>query len=185
MATHIMRVIKRKRRGKQYYYLQHSFRDKDGVKTAEIYVGKNIPDNIISIKKGFIGRITKETSSESLGRIKAGFKREWQQYPESVKEKIKGQLAEIFTYNTNAIEGSTITLEETRGIIEHGIAPNKPLRDIKETEAHAAVFLNMLEKKEKLDIHLIMDWHNNLFKDTKKDIAGRFREHLTLQTGRM
>ncbi len=178
MVIDIMRVIKRKIGRNSYNYLQHSFRDKGRVKTAEIYLGKAIPEDIDIIKKEFSDRIIKETLSESLDVVRVGFKKEWLHYPESVREKIKEQLAEVFTYNTNAIEGSTITLEETREIIEHNIAPNKPLRDIKETEAHAAEFLRMLEKKEKPDISLILRWHNRLFGDTKKDIAGMFREHL-------
>lgn len=32
-----------------------------------------------------------------------------------------------FTYNTNAIEGSILSLDETRELIEHKISSNKPL----------------------------------------------------------
>ena len=40
-----------------------------------------------------------------------------------------------FTFNTNAIEGSTITLKETAHILEDNIAPEgKDLREIHETE---------------------------------------------------
>ena len=58
------------------------------------------------------------------------------------------ELAIAFTYNTNAIEGSTITLEEARLILEDKVAPCKPIRYIRETEAHAAVFLQMLQTKK-------------------------------------
>jgi Fic family protein len=95
-----------------------------------------------------------------------------------MKEKIKEQIAVSFTYNTNAIEGSTITLNETREILEHGIAPNKPLRDIKEAEAHAKIFLRMLEQKGKISRELILLWHKELFNDTKQDISGTFRKYL-------
>jgi len=46
--------------------------------------------------------------------IKKNFQAEWKKIPESVKEKEKEEIAIAFTYNTNAIEGSTITLEEAR-----------------------------------------------------------------------
>src|SRR3989344_551069 len=52
-------------------------------------------------------------------------------------------------------------------IIKNKIAPQKPLRDIKETEAHAKLFLEILEKKEKVTNKLILDWHLKLFKETK------------------
>ena len=80
--------------------------------------------------------------------------------------------------NTNAIEGSKITLEETREIIEDKISPNKPLRDVNETEQHAKVFLNMLDKKEKITKDLLLNWHSRIFGESKDDIAGKFRNHL-------
>src|SRR4030042_1168950 len=72
---------------------------------------------------------------------------------------IEKELEEIsiaFTYNTNAIEGSTITLEETREIIQENLAPNKPIRDIKETENHSKIFLQMLKDKKKVTKELLL-----------------------------
>lgn len=169
-----MRVIKRKK----YYYLQHSFRKKNKVVTKEKYLGKTIPINLEEIKKNFLEECNKISLFTLLKKIKKGFQKEWQKYPESIKEKEKEQIAIAFTYNTSAIEGSTITLEETRELVEHKIAPNKPLKDIKETENHVKIFLEMLRKKEKFDIQLILKWHKNLFRDTKQDIAGKFRDYL-------
>ena len=169
-----MRIIKRK----NYYYLQHSFRKEKKVITKEKYLGKNIPENIEEIKENFLEEIKKINLYSILKKIKENFNKEWQKYPESMKEKVKEQLSIAFTYNSNAIEGSKITLEETRGIVEDKIAPNKPLRDIKETEAHVKVFLEMLERKEKLNIQLILKWHKELFNETKPDIVGKFRDYL-------
>ena len=107
-----------------------------------------MPGNIESIKKSFLEECSKNNLLKLFEKIKSEFQKEWIKYPETMKEKVKEQIAIAFTYNTNAIEGSKITLEETREIVEHNIAPNKPLRDIKETEAHVSVFLDMLEKKE-------------------------------------
>ncbi|MBI2632561.1 Fic family protein, partial [Candidatus Pacearchaeota archaeon] len=56
--------------------------------------------------------------------------------------------------------------------------PNKPLRDIRETEAHSKVFLHMLEKKDKITDELILNWHKNIFGETKSDIAGKYRDYL-------
>lgn len=169
-----MRIIKRK---KEYFYLQHSFRLNGKVMTREKYLGKQIPQNIEEMKKEFIKKCCNNDSAEKFEKIKQGFQQEWKKYPESYKDKLKEQIAIAFTYNTNAIEGSTITLDETRELIEHGIAPNKPLRDVKETEAHAKVFLAMLDKKEELSLNLILKWHREIFKETKLDIAGRIRDY--------
>ena len=172
-----MRIIKRKKGNEEYFYLQHSFRKKGRIITKERYLGKEIPKNLEEIK----GDLAKEQKTElfsKLERIKQDFQSEWKNIPESVKAKEKEEISIAFTYNTNAIEGSTITLEETREIIHDKIAPNKPLRDIRETEAHSKVFLKMLDKKEKLTASLLMQWHKEIFKDTKQDIAGRYRDYL-------
>lgn len=169
-----MRVIKRK----NYYYLQHSFRKGAKVITREKYLGKKLPAEVEEIKDRFLKECNKINLFVLLKKIKTGFQKEWKTYPSSVKEKVKNQIAIAFTYNTNAIEGSTITLEETREIIEHQIAPNKPLKDIKETENHVKIFLEMLKKKEELTFKTILKWHNDLFKDTKKDIAGKLRDYI-------
>ncbi len=169
-----MKIIKKK----NYYYLKHSFRKEGKVITKEEYLGKKIPDNIEDIKTEFLENIKKIGLYNQLEKIKAEFQKEWNKYPESIKEKLKEQIAIAFTYNTNAIEGSKITLEETREIVEDKISPNKPLRDIKETEAHTKVFLEMIEKKEKLGSKLLLKWHKELFSGTKQDIAGKYRDYL-------
>lgn len=173
-----MRLIKREKGNNEYYYLQHSFRKNNKVITREKYLGKTIPSNIDEIKRQFIEGCYKERLHRLFKAVQKNFQKEWKNYPESIKEKIKEQIAVAFTYNTNAIEGSTITLDETRELVEHKIAPHKPMRDVKETENHARIFLEMIKQKEKLSIPLILKWHEQIFQETKSDIAGKFRDYL-------
>ena len=172
-----MHILKRKKGNKEYFYLQHSFRKNGKVITKEIYLGKKIPKNIEEIKKRLQENNKKELYNK-LENIKANFQKELIKLPEIIKEKEKEEISIAFTYNTNAIEGSTITLPETRQIIKDNIAPNRDLRDIKETEAHSKIFLKMLNKKEEITVNLLLNWHKDIFGDTKEDIAGRFREYL-------
>ena len=116
-----------------------------------------------------------------LEAIKKNFQLKWKRIPESAREKELEEISIAFTYNTNAIEGSTITLEEVREIIHDKISPNKPLRDVRETEAHSKVFLQMLKKNEKITKKLLLEWHKNIFGETKPDIAGKFRENKTFK----
>ncbi len=171
-----MRIIQRRKGNKSYYYLQYSYRKDGKVKTKENYLGSAIPKNIEDIKKELKKDSFKHVSKKFL-EIKKHFQKEWTVLPPSIKEKEKQAIAVAFTYNTNAIEGSTITLEETREILEDHIAPNKSLRDIKETEAHAKVFLKMLGKKERITKELLLAWHQEIFEETKPDIAGRLRDY--------
>ena len=168
-----MRIIKKKKGRGEYFYLKRSFRKGNKVLTKEKYLGKKIPENIEEIKKEFQKDLYKK-----LENIKNNFQKEWKKLPETVKEKEKQEISIAFTYNTNAIEGSTITLEEAREIIHDKISPNKPLRDVKETELHSKVFLDMLDKKEEISNKLLLRWHGEIFSETKQDIAGKYRDYL-------
>ena len=172
-----MRIIKRKKGKIKYFYLQHSFRKDGKVITKELYLGKKVPDNIEEIKAKLMLEV-KEALSEKLEKIKNRFQKEWERYPESAKERELQEIAIAFTYNTNAIEGSTITLEEARLILEDKVAPSKPLKDIRETESHAKIFLGMLKDSEKTSETLLLKWHRGIFENTKPDIAGRFRDYM-------
>ena len=138
-----MRVIRRRKGKAEYFYLQHSFRKEGKVVTRELYLGREIPSNVEELK-GRLGQQAREVLDEKLKKMQGNFQKEWKRIPQSAKEKELREIAIAFTYNTNAIEGSTVTLEEVRLILEDKVAPNKPLRDIRETESHAAVFLQML-----------------------------------------
>jgi len=172
-----MRIIKRKKGGKEYFYLQHSFRKDGKVTTRELYLGKQIPDNIKELKAKLAFE-AKDALSRKLETIRSRFQEEWARYPASAREKELQEIAIAFTYNTNAIEGSTITLEETRQILEDRVAPSKPLRDIRETESHAKVFLAMLKTEEHVSEELLLKWHREIFAETKPDIAGKLRDYM-------
>lgn len=172
-----MRIVKRKSGNKEYYYLQHSLRKNGKVITKEKYLGDKMPNDIDKIKREFKKDIQKDINHK-LEAIKRNFQKEWGKIPESARKKELEEISIAFTYNTNAIEGSTITLEEAREIIHDKVAPNKSLRDVRETEAHSEVFLKMLNKKEEITNKLLLEWHREIFGMTKSDIAGMFRDYL-------
>ncbi|MEK6907003.1 MAG: Fic family protein [Nanoarchaeota archaeon] len=172
-----MRIIKRKKGNGYYFYLQHSFRDDNKVISKEVYLGKKIPKNIEQIKQK-LQQENKKDIYKKLEKIKKNFQKEWQKIPKIIEEKELQEIAIAFTYNTNAIEGSTITLSDTINIIKNNVAPNKNLNDIKETEAHYKLFLDMLNKKEKITNELLLRWHNEIFGETKNEIAGKYRTYL-------
>jgi Fic family protein len=172
-----MIVRERIKGSKKYYYLENSFRNNGKSLKKEKYLGTSIPKDIDKIKNEFLKELSRDLL-DKFDKIRTDFVNEWKRIPESAKEKQKQEISIAFTYNTNAIEGSTITLEETRGIIHDKIAPNKSLRDIRETEAHSRVFLQMLDKKQEISGKLILEWHKDIFGEVKEDIAGKFRDYL-------
>ncbi len=172
-----MRIVSKKKGDRRYFYLKHSFRKGKKVFTKEKYLGSEIPKDIEHIKNNFKKEI-KLDLNKKLESIKNNFQAEWKRIPESARRKELEEIAIAFTYNTNAIEGSTITLEEVREIMHDKISPNKPIRDVKEAEAHSEVFLEMLEKEKKITNDLILEWHKEIFGETKVDIAGKYRDYL-------
>ena len=169
------------RGNKRYYYLEHSIRRGKKVVKKEKYLGTKLPKNLEDLKQEFLQEIQKELY-EKLEKIKENFQKQWKELPESAKKKELEEISINFTYNTNAIEGSTITEHEAREIITHGLSVNKPLRDVKETEAHSNVFLGILKKKEKITNKLLLQWHQEIFGETKSDISGEFR-HYNVRVG--
>ncbi len=172
-----MKITTKRKGNKKYFYLKHSFRKGKKIITKEKYLGTEIPENIDEVTSQFKQEF-QDDISKKLEAIKNNFQLEWKKTPESARNKELEEISIAFTYNTNAIEGSTITLEETREIIHDKISPNKPLRDVKETEAHSRVFLNMLNKKEEISNDLLLRWHKEIFGETKPDIAGKYRDYL-------
>ncbi|MBI2659379.1 Fic family protein [Candidatus Woesearchaeota archaeon] len=168
-----MKVMKHK----DYYYLAHSFRADGKVVHREKYLGKEIPKNLEEIRKEFL-RECMQGTFKKLNAIRKNFRIEWKKYPGSVKKEILIDLSVSFTYNTNAIEGSTITLHETEDIIKRKISPNKPLRDVQETINHSKTFFKAINEKYELSADMLLKWHKEIFSDTKQDIAGRFRDYL-------
>lgn len=163
---------------KEYFYLEHSFRKGSKVIKKELYLGSKIPSNLKEIKAQFQAKILQEQFYDKFELIKKNFSTEFQALPPSAKEKDLNYFMIKFTYDTNRIEGSTITLKETAKILEQGITPiNKPLHDIKETEAHRKVFFEMINCSKDLSLQLILKWHKLLLNSTQPDIAGRIRTH--------
>jgi len=92
------------------------------------------------------------------------------------KKQDEQEFAVTFTYDSQAIEGSTITLEETANILIERKIPTWRNRDfIIETERHHGVFLDILLQKEDISYSTIMKWHWDQFNETKPQIAGAIR----------
>lgn len=170
-----MKTIKKK----GYYYLRHSYKINEKVKVKDKYLGKDIPDNLEEIGEILQNEALGESLFKKFDQIKSNYQKNWKKLPLSVKRNVNEELTVRFTYNTNAIEGSTLTLDETKELIEKRIAPNKSLDDTQESIRHANVFSEIMGGKCKdISIDRIKKWHFRIFEESKKDIAGEFRDYL-------
>ena len=99
--------------------------------------------------------------------------------PSYVLKSIKDSLSIEWTYNSNSIEGNTLTLQETKMVIEDGFTiKGKSLREHFEVVNHqeAIEFVESLASNvyvlNKLDILSI---HHLVLQKIEKDFAGKYR----------
>lgn len=103
--------------------------------------------------------------------------------------KIRKHFQIEMTYNTNGIEGNTLTLKETAWVIQEGITiKGKPLKDHLEAknQKEALDFLYELidsKKKNTISERLIREIHHLIVKEVDADIAGQYREGNVMITG--
>ena len=88
-------------------------------------------------------------------------------------------LAEIpeMVYNSNAIENSTLSLEDTEIILSGGVlGRNVHVREVYEAKNLALLTETVVDEiKVSLDLKLILGWHKTLLSYIDDKIAGRFR----------
>jgi len=99
--------------------------------------------------------------------------------PKSVLEKLRRQFAIELAYNSNAIEGNSLTLNETRLVIEEGITiRGKPLREHFEAINHqrAFEFLESIVRQKKITEDIIKDVHKIILSKIDENYAGRYRD---------
>ncbi|MBP9850348.1 MAG: Fic family protein [Candidatus Peribacteraceae bacterium] len=95
-------------------------------------------------------------------------------------QKLRGQLEIEMTYNSNAIEGNSLTLRETWLVLNEGITiKGKPLKDHLEAKDHqeALDFLYELISGQHCTIseYLIRQFHQLVVRETEKEWAGKYR----------
>ena len=180
----MVKIRKKVLKGQTYYYLEHSMREGKRVQKKEIYLGKKIPSDMAEIRKNFLDEIYRDKWYADIDRIKQRFSGERNKMPKSVREKELQNFTTRFTYNTQRIEGSTLTRRETADLLERGITPkSKPVRDVQEAEAHRDLFYEILKSKSELSLQLVLNWHWKLFNVTKPDIAGQIRKYQVTISG--
>lgn len=167
-------IIKRKKGNNNYYYLKHTTRKRQ----KEKYLGITIPKNIEDIKRDFLLNFYREEWLPQLEEIFNYNKKSQKQIPKSILKKLLESFSVNFTYHTQRIEGSALTLRETSNILVDGITPSqKPQSDMIEAKQHQKIFFEMLEHKKKIALDTILYWHEKLFEQTDTNIAGQIRRY--------
>ena len=97
-------------------------------------------------------------------------------HKEAIKELTISELPEM-VYNSNAIENSTLTLEDTEDIlIRNQIRTDHEIREIYEAKNLASAIEYLMDNPEKeISVELILKLHKTLLTNIRDEIAGRFR----------
>lgn len=160
-----------------YWYLSYSYKENNKTNNFDKYLGKEVPKNILLLKEEFTQEVFRNRFENKVNSIKKNFNKEFQEMPKFAQEKYLSQFSIKFTYNSQAIEGSTLNLKDTALLIEKGISPEKKFTDIELSRTHYEVFLEILNEKKDLNLDLILEWHKKLFIKTYPEIAGKIRNH--------
>jgi Fic family protein len=99
--------------------------------------------------------------------------------PQAALKRLKSELAIEWTYNSNAIEGNTLTLQETKMVLEQGITiKGRNLREHFEAKNHEQA-IYFVEKLAKPNLRLterdIFSIHSLVLQNIESEFAGRYR----------
>src|SRR3989344_7317918 len=163
------------------YYLIHSYRERAKVRRISRYLGSNLSEKkLLELKARAEQHILEEIKEKSILEFELTKKeiKAYKKYENHIEVKHLQtadwkQFTEDFTYNTNAIEGSTVALSEVKELLEGKEQP----RDVEEIEtlnvAQAVEFIR--NTKENITVDLIKHLHLICFKRTKH-FAGKLRD---------
>src|SRR5690606_10984432 len=99
--------------------------------------------------------------------------------PAMALNKIREALTVEWTYNSNSIEGNTLSLRETHMVLQEGITiKGKSLREHFEAKNHERainLLYKMVEKSDSLSINEVLSLHGLILNSIEEEFAGRLR----------
>lgn len=161
------------RNGKKYYYRVKNIRIGKSFKKERIYLGVDLNKKDVALAEEnadkelkILSKLLDKKEILFLEEIKKKFKKE----PKENKENRYETFTSLFTYDSNAIEGNSLTLEETSYLLfEKRVPSSKSLREINETLNHKIAFDYILDYNGDITKEFILELHKLVVKDTLKE----------------
>lgn len=174
-----------RRGGRDYYYRVRSLRKNGKVVRERVYLGADLPPKNLAKKEhdadrelGVLATLLTKKDETFLEGIKKAFAGE----PKSTLQNRYEAFVSNFTYDSNAIEGNTLTLDETSHLLFEGLVPPRSLREIHEALNHKRAFDLLLTYRGDITRDLILRLHENVVKDTlQPELAGQIGRYRTVQ----
>ena len=181
-------VREQKVKGKSYFYLVKNVRlGKGSWKQFKRYLGKAVPakKEFARLKKEFEEEVREKTRSkyvflenhllEYANGIANQFRGRYKKLNPEERFEFDRNFLIVFTYNTNSIEGSTLTLKETYKLLEENTAPKKEYEDIVETKAAEKCLNHIREYRGEFNEEFLLGLHKKYFQESKPFIAGKYK----------
>jgi len=163
-----------KRNGRKYYYRVESVRKGKKVTKRKKYLGVNLDKKILRDKENLadkeLGLLTTLLNKEQIVLLEK-VKKEFAKEPNVTRVNRYEAFCTQFTYDSNAIEGNSISLAETSHLLFDQLVPKKPLREVHEIMNHKNAFDYLLEYRGDINKKLICELHSLVVKNTlRKDL---------------
>jgi len=184
-----MHIEKRKVGKRVKYFLAHSYREGSKVHKFRKYLGQDLQPRLLEKRKNIAEklileevhryRIIKDPLQVELSEEEIDSIRKLEsKIPLKISHLSEGdwkEFSKIFTYNTNAIEGSKLSQEEVKELLEKDKWPNKSKEDIAEAFGVDEAISYIRRTEEHISLELIKKIHKIVFKNSKP-FAGQLRK---------
>jgi len=190
-----MHVEKQKKKSGVYFYLAENIRTNDRWERVRIYLGKGLRkqdlERLVKSKKSELTKkadhlrklsdplliLVSDDQKKKLEQIKESYLKNKQKVIGGVYENYYEHFVTEFTYDTNAIEGSTVTLQETALILFDKVVPEgKSIKEINEVQNHKDAFDYMLGYKGDINRAFVLKLHKLLMHNILWKYSGIFRD---------
>lgn len=189
-----MAYLARQRRGSRtYYYLVENISLGKGQQRKQVrkFIGDKLPSEtklqILIAKfeeeikgeklklRGYYYLTTQEISE--VEEVNAGFWKRYNAVNDVVRKQFDNNFVMAFVYNTNSIEGSTLTPREVELLLTENIAPARPLDDVLEAKSAEKTLSFIKTYSSAFDQDFVLQIHKLYFLDSKPGIAGKYKTH--------
>ncbi|MFH1408270.1 MAG: Fic family protein [Nanoarchaeota archaeon] len=184
-----MHIEKRTLKGKTKFYLSHSYREGEKVHKFRKYLGQDISAVLLEERKKLAEKLILDeikkyrTISDPILKELTPQEIVW---AKKIQSKIPINIShltgkqweafsKVFTFNTNAIEGSKLNSKEVKEILTEDKWPDKSKEDIAEAYGVNEAIALIRETKDHISTDLIKQIHRIVFKNSKP-FAGRLRK---------
>ena len=182
--------IERRKGGKKIkYFLAHSYREGPKVQKLRKYLGQDLKPNLLEERRKIAEKLIldeihkyriikdplhaelSEKEIDSIKKLEAKIPLKISHLSESDWKK----FSKIFTYNTNAIEGSELSQGDVKNLLDKDKWPDKSKEDIAEALGVDEAISYILKTKEPLSLDIIKKIHKIVFRNSKP-FAGKLRK---------